>query len=77
MVVPAYNEEERLLRTLERLAEYYDAQEYDYDVIVVSDGSKDRTVEIAAAFAQSHPLFRVIDAQPNQGKGAAVRRGMP
>ena len=76
MVVPAYNEEERLLKTLERLAEYYDAQDYDYDVIVVSDGSKDRTVEIAGSFAQTHPLFRVIDAQPNQGKGAAVRRGM-
>ena len=41
VVVPAYNEEERLPRTLARLHEYYSAQEYPYDVIVVS-GERDR-----------------------------------
>lgn len=76
VIVPSYNEEERLLRTLERLAEYYDAQSYDYDVTVVSDGSKDRTNDIVRDFAATHPKFSLLDYQPNRGKGYAVRRGM-
>jgi len=76
VVIPAYNEEERLPRTLARLAEYYGEQEYTWDVTVYSDGSRDRTVGIVEEFAQSHPQFRVVDSQPNRGKGWVVRRGM-
>jgi len=76
IVVPAYNEEERLPRTLARLAEYYDEQPYDYDVAVVSDGSKDRTAEIVNDFAREHPKFKLIEYHPNRGKGFAVRTGM-
>lgn len=76
VVVPAYNEEERLPRTLDRLKEYYDAQPYDYDVAVVSDGSKDRTADIAHEFARSNGRFRLISYPDNQGKGYAVRKGM-
>ncbi len=76
VVVPAYNEEERLPRTLARLHEYYEAQPYSFDVLVVSDGSKDRTAQIVEEFAKTHPHFSVLDYQPNRGKGYAVRRGM-
>jgi len=76
VVVPAYNEEERLPRTLDRLKEYYDAQPYDYDVAVVSDGSKDRTADIAHEFARANGRFRLISYPDNQGKGYAVRKGM-
>lgn len=76
VVVPAYDEESRLLPTLERLHDYYEAQEYPYDVVVVSDGSKDRTEEIVSEFAKSHPKFRLIAYKPNRGKGYAVRTGM-
>lgn len=76
MVVPAYNEEQRLLRTLERLREYYDSQSYPYDVCVVSDGSTDATPRIAEDFAQAHPKFRLDHYTQNRGKGYAVRRGM-
>ena len=76
VVVPAYNEEERLPRTLDRLKEYYDAQPYDYDVAVVSDGSKDRTADIAHEFARANGRFRLISYPDNQGKGYAVRTGM-
>lgn len=76
VVVPAFNEEQRIQRTLERLAEYYDAQDYGYDVCVVSDGSTDQTDEIVRRFAQAHPLFKLERVEPNQGKGAAVRHGM-
>jgi dolichyl-phosphate beta-glucosyltransferase len=76
VVVPAYNEETRLLPTLERLFEYYEAQDYSYDVTVVSDGSTDRTNEIVESFAKSHPSFRLLAYHPNRGKGYAVRTGM-
>lgn len=75
-MVPAYDEEERLPRTLERLHEYYEAQSYPYDVIVVSDGSRDRTDWIVRQFSETHPRFRLIGYTPNRGKGYAVRTGM-
>ena len=76
VVVPAYNEEQRLPRTLDRLHEYYESQDYSYDVIVVSDGSKDRTNQIVSDFVKSHPKFRLIEYSPNRGKGYAVRTGI-
>jgi dolichyl-phosphate beta-glucosyltransferase len=76
VVVPAYNEEERLPRTLARLHEYYEAQPYPYDVTVVSDGSQDRTGQLVKEFAQTHPKFGLIEYMPNHGKGFAVRTGM-
>ena len=76
VVVPAYNEESRLLPTLTRLHEYYSSQPYPYDVHVISDGSTDGTRELVATFAQTHPCFRVTEYQPNHGKGYAVRFGV-
>lgn len=76
MIIPAYNEETRLPKTLERLAEYFSTQTYSWCVVVVSDGSKDRTGEVVLSFAEKHPEFSLIDSQPNRGKGYAIRRGM-
>jgi dolichyl-phosphate beta-glucosyltransferase len=75
-VVPAYNEEARLGPFLERLQEYYEAQSYDWDVTVVSDGSRDGTERIVREFVTTHPNFRLTAYQPNHGKGYAVRKGM-
>jgi dolichyl-phosphate beta-glucosyltransferase len=76
VVVPAYNEEGRILPTLTRLHEYYSAQDYTYAVCVVSDGSKDGTARLVGEFIGRHPEFSLIEYQPNRGKGHAVRRGM-
>ena len=76
VVVPAYNEEDRLPRTLARLDEYYRAQPYAWDVTVVSDGSTDRTEAVVREFAEAHPGFRLLAYAPNRGKGHAVRVGM-
>jgi dolichyl-phosphate beta-glucosyltransferase len=75
-VVPAYNEEARLPNSLAAIHAYYAAQSYDYDVIVVSDGSTDRTGEIVRDFAALHPEFRLMEYRPNRGKGYAVRTGI-
>lgn len=76
MIIPAYNEETRILPTLERVREYFSAQEYTWSVTVVSDGSKDRTNDIAREFCASDSRFSLIESVPNRGKGYVVRRGM-
>lgn len=76
VVIPAYNEQDRIESTLERVAEYLNAQGYSYEVLVVSDGSSDKTETIAAHFASRHPQFQLLSYRPNRGKGHAVRYGM-
>ncbi|MCH7697502.1 MAG: glycosyltransferase family 2 protein [Chloroflexi bacterium] len=77
-VVPAYNEEERLAESLQKLIAYAAAQPYSVDIIIVDDGSTDRTAEIANESIAELPdgvTARLISYQPNRGKGAAVRTG--
>ncbi|MFZ4506413.1 MAG: dolichyl-phosphate beta-glucosyltransferase [Fimbriimonas sp.] len=76
IVVPAYNEEERIGPTLARLHEYYESLGLPYDVTVVSDGSRDQTGTLVQEFASRHVHFSLLEYQPNQGKGYAVRRGI-
>jgi dolichyl-phosphate beta-glucosyltransferase len=76
VVVPAYNEQERLPGSLPRLHAYYEAQGYSYDIVVVSDGSTDGTNEAVREFAKDHEHVRLIEYSPNRGKGYAVRLGM-
>jgi dolichyl-phosphate beta-glucosyltransferase len=76
VVVPAYDEANRILPSLQRLEEYYSAQNYSWSVTVVSDGSTDGTKDIVEEFAATHPNFSLIAYSPNRGKGYAVRRGM-
>ena len=73
--MPAYNEQARIGPTLERLAEYYGAQSYTWDITVVSDGSSDDTDRIVKDFCASHQGFKLHAYQPNRGKGYAVRYG--
>ncbi len=76
VVVPAYNEAERMGASLTRMAEYFHAQTYDFEVLIVDDGSSDATKEIALAFAAQDPHFRLLTYETNRGKGHAVRYGM-
>ncbi|MEA3365210.1 MAG: dolichyl-phosphate beta-glucosyltransferase [Candidatus Hydrogenedentes bacterium] len=72
-VIPAYNESRRIGETLAKTLTYFKRQDYDWEVIVVDDGSTDGT---AAFVRRSFPGVRVIEYTPNQGKGYAVRTGM-
>lgn len=73
VIVPAYNEETRLGSTLERITEYLSQQEYTSEIVVVDDGSRDRTSEVAKALS---PDILVLRNEPNRGKGYSVKRGM-
>lgn len=75
IIIPAYNEEHRLAKTLEQVCTYLSGQAYSYEVLVVENGSRDRTLEIAREFAAQHPFIRAIH-EDARGKGLAVRRGM-
>jgi dolichyl-phosphate beta-glucosyltransferase len=76
VVIPAYNEQDRIGRTLARIREYYDEQAYSWRCTVVSDGSSDNTVSLATEFANQDERFRVLAYEKNRGKGYAVRYGM-
>jgi glycosyltransferase involved in cell wall biosynthesis len=76
IIVPAYNEELRIPPTLERLNAFLAAQPLKYEIVVVDDGSKDKTCDVVLAHAARMPNLRLVRQIPNRGKGAAVRRGM-
>lgn len=76
VIIPAYNEEKRLPKTLEDIGNYLKKQNFDSEIIVVSDGSKDRTVEVAKEFAKNFKNLKVIEYKENKGKGFGVRVGM-
>ncbi len=76
VIIPAYNEEKRIKETLESFFNYLSKQNYTWEVIVVSDGSKDNTVRVAEEFVSSHKGFKIIGNQKNHGKGYVVRQGM-
>ncbi len=76
VVIPAYNEAERIPATLRRVREYLDESGEDYEVIVVDDGSADGTVAFVEGVAQGWQQLSVHALGHNQGKGAAVRAGM-
>ena len=75
IVVPAYNEEERLVLSLAKIASYVDTGGIDAEILVVDDGSKDRTAELAAK-ALAGRRGRVIANGENRGKGYSVRHGV-
>lgn len=75
IVIPAHNEENRLPRTLEEIFSFLERQSYTSEVIVVENGSSDKTLSIANDFANEHSSLVVIHEERN-GKGNAVRRGM-
>ncbi len=76
MVIPAYNEEARLPRTLARVSEYYGAQGYTWRALVVSDGSGDGTEAVVREAGGRDGRVGLLAYAPNRGKGAAVREGM-
>nr|HEX4316169.1 dolichyl-phosphate beta-glucosyltransferase [Kofleriaceae bacterium] len=76
IIVPAYNEEHRLLPTLEKLQAFLVAQPLRYEIVVVDDGSRDGTAALVERTAETMPSLRLVRQTPNRGKGAAVRMGM-
>lgn len=76
IVIPAYNEEKRILPTLVSIVRYLHARRIPAEVLVVDDGSRDRTAAVVRALGAEHAEVRLISQPANRGKGAAVRTGV-
>src|SRR4051812_28761073 len=74
-VLPAYNEEQVIAATVAAMVRTLESLGADYEVIVVNDGSRDRTAEIVTGLGESNPRVRLVSHAQNQGYGAALWTG--
>lgn len=77
LIIPAYNEAERIGDTLEKAAAYFAKQPYVAEIVVVDDGSTDATSQLVEEYAKECPVTLLLETLPeNRGKGYAVRTGI-
>jgi glycosyltransferase involved in cell wall biosynthesis len=76
VVVPAYNEEQKLAKTVREILEAANRELDDFEVIVVNDGSTDATGAVANSLAREHPQVSVAHQPANRGVGAAYYLGL-
>ena len=76
VIIPAYNEEDRLPQALERTSSYLRTLPFPSEVIVVDDGSTDRTSQVVAGMAKEIPNLSLVSNDRNRGKGFSIRQGM-
>lgn len=76
IIIPAYNEEKRLLSTLDKIRAYLFNQGFPYEIIIVDDGSTDGTLQMVRNFGCSDNHVVILANERNRGKGYSVRKGM-
>ncbi len=76
IVIPAYNESARLGASLEKIHQYVQSRGWAAEILIVNDGSRDNTAEIAKSYARRFGSIRLIENPGNRGKGFSVRNGM-
>lgn len=76
IVIPTYNEEERIGESLKRIIAYLNNKPFRSEIIVVNDGSNDRTFDTAQTLLDGYEDFRIISRTKNRGKGYSVREGV-
>lgn len=77
IIIPAYNEQDRIGKTIEETFRYLNARPYRSEVVVVNDGSRDQTREVVEGYrAEYGERLRILDNPGNRGKGYSVRSGM-
>ncbi len=74
IIMPAYNEEKTIEKMIKKIQEAF--HNNNYELIIVNDGSTDRTHEIVSFYAKTHPHIRYIYYEENKGKGFAIRKGI-
>lgn len=76
VIIPAFNEESRISKTLLEVSEFLKKQPFSYEIFVVNDGSTDRTAEVVLNLISKLPNIKLINNSINSGKGASVKQGM-
>jgi glycosyltransferase involved in cell wall biosynthesis len=75
VVIPAYNEEENVAICLKNVSDVLKKIKIDSEIILVNDGSKDKTGEIAKSFIGKIPHLKVVENRPNRGYGGSLQAG--
>lgn len=76
IIIPAYNEDKIIKASLGEIENYFREKPYDYEVIVVNDGSTDMTLSIVEKLSQINHRIKMLSNSSNAGKGFSVRRGI-
>lgn len=76
VVIPAYNEEKGIKKAVRNINDYLKKQDYDYEIVVANDGSKDKTADAVRSLQNEITNLRLIDNKKNHGKGFVVKQGM-
>ncbi|MDI6642036.1 MAG: glycosyltransferase family 2 protein [Elusimicrobiota bacterium] len=77
VVIPVYNEESRIENTLYTIISFFKQKHYNYEIIVVDDNSKDKTVEKILAIKENYPsVIKLLKCNKNFGKGYCVKKGV-
>lgn len=76
VIIPAYNEADRIPKTLKIISSYLERQPYSYEILVVCDGPKDRTADVVRDLSLVTPKLKLIDRKKNMGKGYSIKEGM-
>ena len=76
MIVPVFNEEARIGKSLDLILDFLQSQRYSFEVIIADDGSRDGTVELVRDRFGRHSNVKILSQLHNQGKGEAVKQGM-
>ncbi|MCP4141806.1 MAG: glycosyltransferase family 2 protein [Chloroflexi bacterium] len=74
VIIPAYNEEERIIPTIGAIASHVSIQGYPWELVIADDGSTDNTIELVKSLGLAN--VRILVASKNGGKGSAVQRGI-
>lgn len=76
IIIPSYNEEKRLKKTILDIQEYFSRKAVKNEIIIVNDGSSDSTITLIQDLAENTKNLKLIDLKKNQGKGFAVKKGI-
>jgi len=76
IIIPVYNEEKRITRSLKRILNYCIEKEWNFEIIVAEDGSTDNTVKIAKEFQSIDERIKILSSQNRLGKGGAIKNAI-
>lgn len=76
VIIPAYKEGERIGKNLLEIERYFNDKDYEWEIVVVVDGSPDNTAEVVRNYGSQVRNLRVIENKENHGKGYVVRQGL-
>ena len=76
VIIPCYNEEKRIPDTLSKVISYLSQKDYEAEIIIVDDGSRDQTYTVCEPFTKKYPQLQILRHDQNHGKGYAVRTGV-